>query len=61
MQRLDTINIGEILRNARENQGYTQEEVGEKLGLGRDAVIKIEKGTRKITIDEIDIYNDNNE
>ena len=53
MQRLDTINIGEILRNARENQGYTQEEVGEKLGLGRDAVIKIEKGTRKITIDEI--------
>ena len=30
MQRLDTINIGEILRNSRESLGYTQEEVGEK-------------------------------
>ena len=61
MQRLDTINIGEILRNSRENLGFTQEEVGEKLELGRDAIIRIEKGTRKITLDEIkkfiNIYN----
>ena len=56
MQRLDTINIGEILRNSRESLGYTQEEVGEKLGLGRDAIIRIEKGTRKITIDEIKLF-----
>ena len=56
MQRLDTINIGEILRNSRESLGYTQEEVGEKLGLGRDAIIRIEKGTRKITLDEIKLF-----
>ena len=63
MQRLDTINIGEILRNSRESLGLTQEEVGEKLNLGRDAIIRIEKGTRKITIDEIrefiNLYNIN--
>ena len=61
MERLDTVNIGEILRNARESLGYTQEEIGEKLNLGRDAIIRIEKGTRKISIDEIrmlmNIYN----
>ena len=61
MERLDTVNIGEILRNARESLGYTQEEIGEKLNLGRDAIIRIEKGSRKISIDEIrmlmNIYN----
>ena len=61
MERLDTINIGEILRNSRESLGYTQEEIGEKLNLGRDAIIRIEKGTRKISVDEIrmlmNIYN----
>ncbi len=56
MERLDTINIGEILRNARESLGYTQEEVGEKLNLGRDAIIRIEKGTRKISVDEIRMF-----
>ena len=59
--RLDTINIGEILRNSREKNNLTQEEVGERLGLGRDAIIRIEKGTRKISLDEIkkflDLYN----
>lgn len=61
--RLDTINIGEILRNSRENLNLTQEEVGERLGLGRDAIIRIEKGTRKISLDEIkkflNLYNIN--
>ena len=56
MDRLDTINIGEILRNARESLGYTQEEIGEKLGLGRDAIIRIEKGTRKISLEEIKMF-----
>ena len=55
MQRLDINNIGEMLRQARESLGYTQEEIAEKLNLGRDAVSRIEKGTRKINIDEIKI------
>ena len=53
MERIDTINIGEILRKARENCGFTQEEVAEKLNLGRDAIIRIEKGTRKVTVEEM--------
>ena len=56
MQRLDTFNIGDVLRDARESLNLTQEEVGEKLGLGRDAIIRIEKGNRKITLDEIRMF-----
>ena len=56
MERLDTVNIGEILRNARESLGYTQEEIGEKVGLGRDAIIRIEKGLRKVEVDELEKF-----
>lgn len=56
MERMDTVNIGEILRNSRESLGFTQEEIGERLGLGRDAIIRIEKGTRKISVDEIKMF-----
>ena len=59
--RLDSINLGDVLKTARENNNYTQEEVAEMLGLGRDAIIRIEKGIRKITADElhrlVEIYN----
>ena len=58
MERMDTVNIGEILRNSRESLGFTQEEIGERLGLGRDAIIRIEKGTRKISVDEIKKFMD---
>ena len=51
--RLDSINIGDVLRNARENNGLTQEEVAEMLKIGRDAIIRIEKGNRKITAEEL--------
>ena len=54
----DNNSIGEMLKNARENLNYTQEEIGEKLGIGRDAIIRIEKGTRKITSDEIKMFSD---
>ena len=33
-----------------------EEEIGERLNLGRDAIIRIEKGTRKISIDEIRMF-----
>jgi len=51
--RLDSINIGDVLKNARENSGFTQEEVADMLKIGRDAIIRIEKGTRKITAEEL--------
>ena len=45
--------IGENLRKIREQLKITQEEVGSKLGIGRDAIIRIEKGIRKVSIEEL--------
>ncbi|MBQ9280425.1 MAG: glucose-1-phosphate thymidylyltransferase RfbA [Clostridia bacterium] len=53
MNRLDSLYLGEILRRARENNAYTQEEVADQIGVGRDAIIRIEKGTRKVSVEEL--------
>ena len=53
MQRFDSINVGEVLRKARENIGLTQEDIAAKLNVGRDAIIRIEKGTRKVSAEEL--------
>lgn len=47
-------NVGDFLRNKRESLGLTQDEVGKKLNLGRDAIIRIEKGNRKISFGELE-------
>lgn len=53
--------VGKFIKNFRKINDITQEEFGSKLNLGRDAIIRIEKGERKITIDELklmcDAYN----
>lgn len=49
-------NIGAILKIMREELNYTQLEVGKKMNLGRDAIIRIEKGTRNITIEELENF-----
>ena len=46
-------NVGILLKSIRESKNLTQEEVGKVLNLGRDAIIKIEKGTRKISAEEL--------
>ncbi len=55
--------INELLRKAREDMNLTQEDVAKLLGVGRDAILRIEKGTRKISADElngfISLYNIN--
>lgn len=50
---MEVNNVGNLLKNIRESKKMTQEEVGKALDLGRDAIIKIEKGTRKIKADEL--------
>ena len=45
--------VGNLLKEIRESKKLTQEEVGKTLNLGRDAIIKIEKGTRKLRVDEL--------
>ena len=51
--KMETNKIGKLLKNIRESKGLTQEEVGKTLKLGRDAMIKIEKGVRKISAEEL--------
>ncbi len=45
--------IGEKLRKAREYLSLTQAQVASILNLGRDAIIRIENGTRKIDAEEL--------
>ena len=47
MEKLNYKKIGERLRKLRKYMGLTQEQVGEILNLGRDAILRIEKGDRK--------------
>ena len=44
------------LKKLREQLKLTQEEVGSKLGIGRDAIIRIEKGIRKVSVEELDMF-----
>jgi len=45
--------IAAQLREAREYMGFTQEEVAEKISLGRTAITGIENGRRKVTAEEL--------
>lgn len=53
MEKLNYKKIGERLRKLRKYMGLTQEQVGEILNLGRDAILRIEKGDRKIDLQEL--------
>lgn len=53
MQELNYKKIGERLRKLRKYMGLTQEQVADILGLGRDAILRIEKGDRKIDLQEL--------
>ena len=52
MQELNYKKIVERLRKLRKYMGLTQEQVADILGLGRDAILRIEKGDRKIDLQE---------
>lgn len=56
MKEVNYKNIGIKLRKAREYLKLTQEQVADILDLGRDAIIRIEKGTRKISADELNDF-----
>ena len=48
--------IANNLKKIREELNLTQLEVGEKIGVGRDAIIRIEKGIRSITAEELTLF-----
>ena len=47
--------IGKNLKKIREELGLTQISIAEKLDVSRDVIIKIEKGTRNITAEELNL------
>lgn len=49
----DNNNVGNYIKNKRRDAGLLQDELANLVGLGRDAIIQIEKGTRSIKFDEI--------
>ena len=53
MNNFDYKKIGERLRKLRNYLGLTQEQVANILNLGRDAIIRIEKGEKKIDLQEL--------
>lgn len=48
--------IGKNLRILREKKGLTQEDVAERIGVGRDSIIRIEKGLRKVEVEELEKF-----
>lgn len=54
----NTASITEKIIKLREQSGYTQEQVGEKLGLSRQRYILVEKGERDLTTEELSILAD---
>ena len=53
MKELNYELIGERLKKLRKYLGLTQEQVADILDVGRDAILRIEKGTRKINLQEL--------
>ena len=53
MKELNYKKIGERLRKLRKYMGLTQGQVAEILSVGRDAILRIEKGDRKIDLQEL--------
>lgn len=45
--------LGEKLKNVRESLNFTQAEVAEKINSSRDVIIRIEKGIKNVTVEEL--------
>ena len=48
--------ISRNLKYLREKNGLSQEQVAESIGLGRDAIIRIEKGQRRVEVEELEKF-----
>ena len=58
MKKVNYKKVGEKLRRAREYLCLTQAQVAAILNLGRDAIIRIENGTRKIDAEELSKFSE---
>ena len=46
-------NVAKILKKIRESKNLTQDEVASKLSLGRNSIVRIESGKRKVSASEL--------
>ena len=53
LDRIDSIQLSERLRNARARAGLTQQDAAEKLGIARTTLIALEKGQRRVRSEEL--------
>ena len=51
--RFDQKTVGRRIRDARRTAGYTAEQLGAKVGIGPDAMLKKEKGVAPFFLDEL--------
>jgi len=48
-----TEQVGQLIRETRKAKGLTQQELGEKLGVGKTTINKYENGSHNITIETL--------
>lgn len=53
LDRIDAVQLGERLRNARARAGVTQQDAAEQLGMARTTLIALEKGQRRLRPEEM--------
>ena len=51
---MNSKNVGKYLRDVREHNEITQEELANAIEVGRDAIVRIEKGIRKVSFLELE-------
>ena len=51
-----TKNLGERIRQLRENEGISQGELAVSIGISRSAISQVESGERKVTADELILF-----
>lgn len=47
------INFGRVIAQKRKEKQWTQEQLAERIGLGRTSITNIEKGKQKILLDDL--------
>ncbi|HZW78168.1 MAG TPA: helix-turn-helix transcriptional regulator [Flavobacteriaceae bacterium] len=50
------INLGKRIRQLREQQGITQEEISERIGFHRTYIGMVERGERNISLKNIGVF-----
>lgn len=48
--RRQVVELGEMIRIARRERGWTQNELANRIGVGRMTVVRMEKGTAEVSI-----------